>query len=165
MEIFENGSTSEAIPDWIKGDTKLFELLTEIQNASNTLVECAEKIFHKVSELYEAPKYPDDVNDEKLVNGFMVETSVYEQLGLLKYLEPGVEKLPENVLAAIYFIVHGTQIDMTFVYDKYSSEGKNPKDISGLGYKNDGSDVQLIIVRKGENWYDLGCKYFVKDVR
>lgn len=163
MEVFENGSTSEALPDWIRGDRRLFNLLTEIENTSNAFVERAEMIFHKVSELYEAPKYPDDVDDEKLVNGFMAETSVYEQLALLKYLEPGDEKLPENVLAAIYFIVHGTQVEMSFVYDKYSLEGGNLKDISGRGFKNEGSGVELIFVKKDESWYDLGCKYFVKD--
>lgn len=165
MENYDNGLSSETIGDWIKGDQKLWDILTAIENYTNSPLTRAEMIFDQVSELYEVPRYPDDVDDEKLIHGLIMETSVYEQVGKLKYLEPEPEKLPELILNAIYFMITGTETDMSFVLNKFAAEGGKAKEISGLGFKNDGVDVQLIFVKKGESWYDLGCKYFIKEIK
>jgi len=53
---------------------------------------------------------------------------------------------------------------MRFVYDKYSSEGGDPKKIFGIGYRNEGVKVELVFVKKGESWFDLGCKYFTREI-
>lgn len=159
MEQYENGFTSDSIGDWVKSNKELFELLTKIEKSTSDPHEQAEQIFNKVSELFNVPKYPDDIEsggeDDPLY-----ETSVYEQTALLKYLEPEPEKLPEHVLGAIYFIVHGTEVDPDFIYEKYETEGGESESISGFGYSHEGVKVELVIVTKDQHWSTLGCKYF-----
>lgn len=159
MEQYENGFTSDSISDWIKSDKKLFALLTKIEKSTSDPHKQAEQIFNKVSELFNVPKYPDDIESGN-EDGPLYETSVYEQTALLKYLEPEPEKLPEHVLGAIYFIVHGTEVDPDFIFEKYEAEGGDRTLISGFGYKNEGVKVELVIVTKDQRWITLGCKYF-----
>lgn len=163
MEYLENDASSDTLSEWIRRDKQLFDLLVEIQNATDSIEQQAEMAFHRVADLYEIPKYPDDIDDDKLIDGLIMETSVYEQLGLLKYLNPGLDGLKGNIICAIYFIKNGTKVDMQFVNNKYSAEGGNPEDIFGLGFKNDGAKVELVFVKHGESWFDLGCRYFTRE--
>ncbi len=159
MEQYENGFTSDSISDWIKSEKKLFALLTKIEKSTSDPHKQADQIFNKVSELFNVPKYPDDIESGN-EDGPLYETSVYEQTALLKYLEPEPDKLPEHVLGAIYFIVHGTEVDPDFIFEKYEAEGSDRTSISGFGYKNEGVTVELVIVTKDQSWVTLGCKYF-----
>lgn len=164
MKAFKNGLTSESIGEWIVANKKLHKILSKIEKSTNSIEKQAEKIFHRVSKLYGIPKYPEDVDDEKPINGHIVNLSLYEQIGFLKYLEPEPEKLAINTITAIFFIVNGNEVDLSFVYEKYKSKGGNKNEISGFGFRNEDVKVELVFVKKGESWFDLGCKYFTKTV-
>lgn len=152
----------ETIEDWIKSDIKLSKALCDIEKASKSTEEQAEMVFHTISDLLGLPKYPEDVNEDIFIKGFVLNTSVYEQLGFLKYLEPSTEMLKDNVITAIYFLSNGTETDLNFIFEKHISEGGTKAEISGFGFKNHCTKVDLILVRKNESWFDLGCKYFTK---
>lgn len=53
---------------------------------------------------------------------------------------------------------------MDFINSKYSAEGGNAKELFGLGFRNTGSRVELVFVKYGESWVDLGCRYFTREI-
>ena len=93
-----------------------------------------------------------DVDDE-------TNSCVYEQLGILKYLEPE-EDLRGQVLTAIYFLKFDYRTDAAFIFEKYPSINKD--EIAGIGFKGENSKVELVLVKKGQSWFDLGCTYFTR---
>ncbi|MBN8652262.1 MAG: hypothetical protein J0L67_12580 [Cytophagales bacterium] len=97
-------SSSGTLYEWIQRDKKLSDLLVEIQNTTESVEQQAEIAFHRISGLYGIPEYPEDIDYDKLIDGLIPETSVYEQLGLLKYLNPGLDSLRGNLLCAVYLL-------------------------------------------------------------
>lgn len=151
------------IQQWIEDDKELSNMLVEIQNLNIPIIEQVEIAFHRISDFYGLPKMPediehlddDDINDEKLEK-----TSVYEQYGLLKFLHDEDEDLRGILLSAIFFVKNGYVADIDAVYKKYYSTNQLP--IGGIGFKNSNSNVELVFVKKGESWFDLGCKMFIR---
>lgn len=146
------------IQQWIDSDKELSDMLVEIQNLNISINEQVEVAFHKISDFYGLPKMPEDIehlNDEKFE-----QTSVYEQYGLLKFLHNVDEDLRGILLSAIYFVKNGYVTDINEVYKKYYSTNKLP--IGGIGFKNSNSNVELVFVKKGESWFNLGCKMFIR---
>ncbi len=101
------------IVDWYKKDQKLCELLVAIDRQNLAEVEAACEAFYKVSELYNLPKFPEDVCKEDKLDGFGEEcrnVSVYEQLAIVKRVHP------ENALRASVILA------MLYVYKKFYAE-------------------------------------------
>jgi len=161
----ENHSNNEENPilNWINSDKELSNILLEIQNLNISINEQVEIAFHRISDFYGLPKMPEDVQneDDDTNNEEFEQTSVYEQFGLLKYLHNDDEDLRGVLLSAIYFTKNGHVADIDEVYKKYYSKNKSP--IVGVGFKNINSSVELVFVKKGESWFDLGCKMFIKN--
>lgn len=163
MESFSN--EENLVLNWVNSEKELFDLLVEIQSLNISVNEQVEIAFHRISDLYGLPKMPEDIKDvdseeEDFDNEEFVLTSVYEQFGLLKYLHDN-QDLRGVLLSAIYFVKNGYVADIDEVYKKYYS--KNTLPIVGIGFKNVNSSVELVFVREGESWFDLGCKMFIKN--
>lgn len=160
MEEYDNGLTSDTITDWIKEDKGLKEIIQEIESKTDSFEEQAELAFHLVSAYFDVPKLPDD-NKEMEGDDFEdeIDSSVYEQLGILKHLEPD-DDLRGQVLTAIYFLKFDYRVDIEFIFEKYSSIDRDQ--ILGIGFKGENSKVEMIVVKKGESCFDFGCKYFTK---
>ena len=161
--VEHNKLNDTAIQEWIDSDTTLSNLLLEIEKMSDSIKEQAEIAFHKVSEVYKVAKLPedndcDDYEDQDELE-YTEKTSVYEQLGLLKYLEPN-EDLRGLVLSAIYFVKNGYTTDIDEVMLKKFGENI-PNDVS-VGFKGDNTNVEIVFILQGQNWVDLGCKMFTK---
>jgi hypothetical protein len=145
--------------------------LVQIQELPVTIEEQAEVAFHKVSEMYGVPKNPEDIkqqDDDENENyndnedaDFKAHTSVYEELGLLKYLMPNEDKRG-IALNAIYFVKNGYTTNKKEVM--LCKFGKNIPDDVGIGFKGNNTNVEIVFVLKGESWFDLGCKMFTKYV-
>ncbi|MFY7743080.1 MAG: hypothetical protein ACOVQR_10555 [Flavobacterium sp.] len=163
MESFSN--EENLVLNWVNSEKELFDLLVEIQSLNISVNEQVEIAFHRISDLYGLPKMPEDIKDvdseeEDFDNEEFVLTSVYEQFGLLKYLHDN-QDLRGVLLSAIYFVKNGYVADIDEVYKKYYS--KNTLPIVGIGFKYVNSSVELVFVREGESWFDLGCKMFIKN--
>jgi len=161
-----NDLTDSTIQDWINSEKDLANLLIEIEKMSDSFKEQAEITFNKVCEIYKLPKLPQDIVDNEEYetqeeDKYEGETSVYEQLGLLKYLMPN-EDLRGLVLNAIYFVKNGYVTDIEEVMLK--KFGDNIPDEVGFGFRGENTDVEIVFVLQGESWFDLGCKMFTKYV-
>lgn len=143
------------VQKWIDTDKKLFETLVEIQNLERDEHKQAELAFFKIPKMYNLPTFPEDNEDSKFLS------SVYEQLGFLNYLEPDGD-IRGHVLSAIFYVKENYLIDMNFVYQKKINNEEPPIDFKGMGYKGDNIKVLPVFVMKGQSWFELGCKYFVK---
>jgi len=163
MEEYDKGLSSYTIDNWIEEDKNLQKIIQEIERKTTSVKEQAELAFHSVSDYFNVPKLPDDKDEtDEVEDGEDYDetnSSVYEQLGILKYLEPQ-EDLRGNILTAIYFLVFGYRTSVDFIFEKYLEINKN--EILGIGYKGKNSEVEIILVKKGESWFDLGCSYFTK---
>ena len=115
--------------------------------------------FNKLSEKYKLPKYIDDIQSDKSTFFKSYNTSVYEQLGKLKFLEDEIY-IKNHVLMAIYLVKNKLEINL----DEKLIASTGNKEILGFGYKGKDIEVEMIPVKKGESWFELGCDYFIKEV-
>jgi hypothetical protein len=163
MEEYKNGLTSETISEWINSDTELYNCIIDIENTFKSHDEMAEAAFHKISELFKVPKNPEVIikeeENEDEFEDYIEQTSVYEQLGLLKYLN-SADGIRENVLTAIYFVKNRYVVDFDLVMNKYNLTATEKA--IGLGFKGENTKVEIVFVKQGESWFDLGCKLFTR---
>ncbi len=145
------------IQKWIDTDKRLFDTLVDIQNTEKNETKQAELAFLRIPKMYGLPTFPEDNEDGEFLS------SVYEQLGLLNYLEPE-EDIRGHVLSAIFYVKENYLVGINFVYQKKFNNEEPPSHFTGIGYKGDSIDVLPVFVMKGQSWFDLGCKYFTKEV-
>lgn len=145
------------VQNWIDTDKMLFDTLVEIQNIEENDRKQAELAFQRISKMYNLPLYPEDNENGKFLS------SVYETLALLNYLEPDGD-IRGHVLSSIFNVKEGYVIDMSLVYQKKFNNEEAPADFIGIGYKGEVVDVLPIFVMKEQSWFDLGCKYFTKEI-
>ena len=157
MEEYKNGLTSETITEWINSDIELHNCIIGIENSYQSYDEQAEAAFYKISELFNVPKNPEDIIDDDGNVDYVEQTSVYEQLGLLKYLnaEDGIRGI---VLTAIYFVKNGYVVDFEFVINKFNTT--STEKVIGIGFKGENTKVEIVFIKQGESWFDMGCKLF-----
>lgn len=158
------------IQQWITNDKKLSDALVEIENLGLSEKEQAEIAFHRISDMYQLPKMPNDIidedEDEDIVETYTGDdedydpSSVYQELGLIKYLNPD-EDLRGNVLMAIYLVKNKLHVDIDEVYIKRYG---NKEKICGIGFKGDNTDVEIIFMDEGKSWFELGCILFMRSV-
>jgi hypothetical protein len=87
--------------------------------------------------------------------------STYEQIAQLKFANPENNDPRYLVLTAAYLIHHKLVIDLSQELGNFLGEDE----LQGFGYR--GEDIlaaELIPVKKGESWFELGCTYFTKEM-
>ncbi|WP_310556022.1 hypothetical protein [Flavobacterium sp.] len=135
----------DPIQEWVNSDKELSKILVEIQEMSISIEEQAEVAFHRISEMYKLPKLPDDISDDQVGKDEEEPTSVYEQLGLLKYLNPN-DDIRGLVLLAIYSVKEGFGADVSSIVSEMFTDDS---DNTGIGHIGENSNVEIIIVKKG----------------
>lgn len=170
----ENQDSAYFVQQWMETDEELAEVLVEIQEMPLSVEEQAEVAFHRLSELYNLPKMPEDIiyDDEEDEDGNYYHdpnadhsdddyepSSVYQELGVMKYLAPDDDPRG-RVLTAIWAVKNKVRIDLEQAYEKARSEGIN--DVSGIGFRGVNSGVELVIIRKEESWVEAGCVLFIR---
>ena len=144
--------------DWVNQDEILGSLLIEIESMTEkTIIEQAEFAFHRICELYDLPKMPEDLEryseyyDE---NDIDEPRSVFEEVALIKFLEPNDD--PRGiVLAATFNVKHNIGVDLKEIMKM--SFGK-PK----FGIKGEGINSEIVFIGENENWIDLDFKVLVQ---
>jgi|GEM_PF-733750 len=154
----------DPLQEWIDTDEKLSAMLVEIQEMPISVEEQAEVAFHRISKAYNIPKTPQDIDFENEDDEEGIEpTSVYQHLGLIRYLEPDDD--PRGlVLSAIFFAKENLEIDYDLVFAKAQNEGIRREEITGIGFLGENYDVKIVFVKNTESWFDLGCSFFIKIV-
>lgn len=157
------------IQQWIAEDKKLSNALVKIENLGLSEKDQAEIAFHIISDMYQLPKMPSDIvyDENEDVIGVCVEeeedydpSSVYQELGLIKYLNSG-EDPRGNVLMAIYIVKNKLHVDIDEVYKK---KDNSKMKTSGIGFKGENTDVEIVFVDSGKSWFELGCILFMRSV-
>jgi hypothetical protein len=157
MENNEDEMASNIIIEWTTSDKGLYAIIQEIEKEHLSNNEKAEMAYHRVSEYFKVPKEFDAIDSEG-----KYQSCVYEQLGYLKYLEADDNDIRGLVMTAIYFVKFGYETNIEEVHKKYYSNNKEI--FNGIGFRGDNSSVELVFVKQGESWFDLGCKYYTKQV-
>ncbi|KNB60372.1 DUF1963 domain-containing protein [Chryseobacterium sp. Hurlbut01] len=151
----------DPLQEWIDTDKKLSAMLVEIQEMPISVEEQAEVAFHRISEAYNVPKTPQDIDFENEEG--IERTSVYQHLGLIRYLEPDDD--PRGlVLSAIFFAKENLEVDYDLVFAKAQNEGIRREEITGIGFLGENYNVKIVFVKNTESWFDLGCSFFTKIV-
>ena len=156
------------IEKWINSDKQLYNLIIEIQSMDKSEIEQAEIAFHRLSELYNLPIMPEELqsklnfidktDDEN--TDFFEPRSVFEEYALLKFLNPSDD--PRGiVLLAIYNVKNNVGVDYNEVAKKEFGN-QIPKNLQ-IGIKGDKFHSEVIFPQKeGKSWFDLGCKINIK---
>ncbi|MFY7665484.1 hypothetical protein [Flavobacterium sp.] len=155
----KNEVSSEQLQKWISKNQKLSNLLVEIQEKPLSIVEQAELAYHEIPKLIGITKdnFNENYDPEESVSEFGND-SLYQQLGYVNYMNPNADPRG-RVLTAAYLVKHGTSVPQQDILKKYKTESE--EECIGIGFIGNALDVRLIFVKKGENWFELGCKMFI----
>lgn len=143
------------IQSWAENDSRLSLILNEIHQLNLPIEEQAELAFHRLSEIYNLPKLPEEA--EKLEEATGMETiSVYQELGLVKFLEPD-EDIRGLVLIAVYNVLNEITVGLERVYKK---AGMNEE--KGICYRGENAKVTITFLEENVSWFDSDCKLYLK---
>lgn len=163
-KYMEKLNVNNPVQEWIDTDKKLYAILKEIEATTKSETEQAKTAFNRLAKEYNLPKYIDDIEDRETqqVGDYHLydPISMYEVLGQLKFVDKNLENLKSNVLLAAYIVKNKLEPFIDEELDQYLGEDE----LAGFGYRGENIEVELIPIKVGENWFDLGCKYFIKDV-
>jgi hypothetical protein len=143
------------IQSWVEGDHKLLALINEISRTQLPIEEQAEMAFHKVSVLYGLPKLPEDAQE---MGGSTREEviSVYQELGLVKFLEPD-DDIRGLVLVALYNVLNKITVGLDEVYKKAGKRNDR-----GICFTGENSKVTIAFLGENVSWFDSGCTLYLR---
>lgn len=157
-------NTWPSLEEWVESDEKLNRKLNELHESEWSPEEQAREILRYLLERYNLPQTPFEIEDreaEGTGDSLYFPISMFEQIAQLRFVEPENNDPRYLVLNAAYLIKHKLVIELSEYLGKFSGENE----LKGLGYSGeDILEAELIPVKKGESWFDLGCTYFTKEV-
>lgn len=149
------------IQDWIDSDPALLKIITQISATEKSFEEQALEAFHRLSTLYDLPKYPGELSDAQKEYfsrlGIDDPRSVFEEATIITFLSPDED--PRGiVMQALYNIKHGTFIDMNeCALVQFGSAEKIP-DRYVASFTGDGFAGTLHFPGAGESWAENGAR-------
>ena len=153
------------VDNWYNSDTKLKAIIDSISQQDKTALEQAADAFELVSNAYDLPKFPDsftqELYDKYEAEGVDFPRSVFEEVGILRFLEPNDD--PRGiVLCALYNTLHRTYTDRSIcALRHFGSKQKIPKEYM-IYYTGDNAESKLNFLATGESWAKPGIKYALK---
>jgi hypothetical protein len=153
-----------SLEEWVDSDQNLNEKTTELFESNLSVDEQAREALTYLIKNYNLPKIPLDLEDREgvVVNGAIYRPiSIYEQIAQLRFANPENNDPRYLILTSAYFIKHGLAIDFSEQLKVFLENSE----LLGLGYRGENIlEAELIPVKKGESWVDLGCTYFTKEM-
>ena len=136
--------TLPSLEEWIDSDPRLNEKTTELFESNLPIDQQAREALRYMVKVY----------------GFPL-TSMFEQIAKLRFTDPENTDPRYLVMTAAYLIKYRLDLDMSDELKYYLGNDR----LQGLGYRGDDIlKAELIPVKKGESWSDLGCRFFTKQV-
>ena len=160
--------TDNPLVDWYNEDSRVKEIIDKLDSSEKNFEKQAEEAFHKFCEVFTLPKFPEDITgkiyEQHEQEGLDEPRSVYEEIGILRYLEPN-DDLRSIVFLALYNIKNFSYIDIDHCASKYfGSESKIPKEYM-VYYTGENSKSLLNFLKNNESWTKEGVKYASKIIR
>lgn len=151
-----------SLEEWVDSDQNLNEKTTELFESNLPVEEQAREALTYLIENYNLPEMPLDLEESDEVESTdYPPISIYEQIAQLKFANPENNDPRYLVLTSAYLIKHGLSIDFSEQLQAFLGKSE----LLGLGYRGeDILEAELIPVKKGESWVDLGCTYFTKEM-
>lgn len=153
-----------SLEEWVDSDQNLNEKTTELFESNLPVEEQAREALTYLIKNYSLPEMPLDLEDRVgvVVAGANYQPiSIYEQIAQLKFANPENNDPRYLVLTSAYLIKHGLAIDFSDQLQAFLGKSE----LLGLGYRGeDILEAELIPVKKGESWFELGCTYFTKEM-
>lgn len=160
MEKFE--LEDNFLENWVFANPQLHQLLQKIDEEGKTEKERAAMAFHKLADFFNLPKYPEDIKDRDLIQvddyHLYEPISMYEALGNLKFANNNEADLKSNVLLAAYLVYNKLEPFIDEELDVFLGD----HELGGFGYIENDINVVMIPIKKGESWFEKGCKYFTR---
>lgn len=153
------------VDNWYKSDSKLQAIISSISGQNKSAMEQAMDAFELVSVAYNLPKFPDSFSDEDFEKycreGVDNPRSVYEDVGIIRYLEPYDD--PRGiVLCALYNIKNRTYTDRSICASRhFGSKSKIPKEYV-IYFTGETADSKLNFLTGDESWTKPGVEYASK---
>lgn len=159
---------SNPVLDWINNDQKLKAIIKRLSNSGLSEPEQADIAFDEITDAYDLPKYPDSFSQDDYekydTEGIDNPRSVFEEVGIIHYLEPNDD--PRGiVLFAIYNIKNRTYMPMDEPASRhFKTKEKIPPEYI-IYYLGDRSETMLYFLEKNESWSEKGAKYASKIIK
>ena len=158
-----NQNSIPSLEEWVDSEPELNNKTTELFESNLSIEEQAIEANHYLVQIYGLPQTPLDVEygEESDQDSSYLPISMFELVAQLKFADPENNDPRYLVMTAAYLIKHKLVIHMTQELDEYLGNDE----LLGLGYK--GEDIlkaELVPVKKGESWTELGCRFFTKEV-
>jgi len=154
--------------DWYNSDSTVKQIIDRVDSTGKSFDEQAEIAFHEFCEVFKLAKFPDDISEELYTEfyekGLDEPRSVYEEIGILRFLAPGDD--PRSIVfRAIYDIKNYEYIDIDECAIIHFGKKKSiPKEYM-VYYSGENSKAILNFLKEGESWTKDGVKYASKVIR
>ncbi len=160
--------TTNFVENWYSTDNRLKEIIDKITLTNRSFEEQAKEAFTLVSDMFNLPKYPDDITEDYYAQceeeGIFEVRTVFEEVGIIRYLEPDDD--PRGiVLFALHNIKHKTYMDIDYCAIKhFGGKRKVPKEYM-VYYTGEDSDSKLNFLNDGESWLKPGVRCASKIIK
>ncbi len=153
-----------SLEEWVESDKNLNQKINELYKSELSPEEQAKELLQFSVEMYELPQTPLDIEDrnwEDAGDSWYEPISMFEQIAQHLFVEPENNDPRYLVLNSAYLIKHKLIIDMSQELGEFLGDDE----LLGLGYRGDSIfEAEMIPVKKGESWSELGCRFFIKEV-
>jgi hypothetical protein len=153
-----------SLEEWVESEEDLNHKITELHESELSPEEQARALLNYLVKTYQLPKMPLDITDrdwEDAGDSWYQPISIFEQIAQLRFVEPENNDPRYLVLNSAYLIKHKLIIDLSQELGEFLGE----EELQGLGYRGENIlDAELIPVKKGESWSELGYRSFTKEV-
>lgn len=157
-------TTWPSLEEWVESEEELKQKIAELSESELPAEEQARALLNYLLETFQLPKSPLDITDrdwEDTGDSWYQPISIFEQIAQLRFVEPENNDPRYLVLNSAYLIKHKLIIDLSQELGEFLGE----EELQGLGYRGENIlDAELIPVKKGESWAELGCSSFTKEI-
>lgn len=153
-----------SMEEWVNSEPDLNKKTTEIFESDLPIEVQAKEALQFLVQVYTLPQTPLDIDYEEEdsdEDSSYSPISMFELVAQLKFADPENNDPRYLVMTAAYLIKHKLAIDMSQEMAEYMGDDE----LQGFGYRGeDILEAELVPVRKGESWSELGCRFFTKEI-
>ena len=153
-----------SMEEWVNSEPDLNKKTSELFESDLPIEIQAIEVLQYLVQVYTLPQTPLDIDngeEESDQDSSYSPISLFELIAQLKFADPENNDPRYLVMTASYLLKHKLVIDISQEMGEYLGDDE----LLGFGYK--GEDIfaaELVPVRKGESWSELGCRFFIKEV-
>lgn len=156
------------LQEWLDSDIKLRELVASIGSTETSPEKQARAAFYKISDMFNLHKFPDEITDDDYekyeIAGIDEPKTVFEETGVLRYLEPKGD--PRGIVfCALFNVKNRSYTDMEECARKHSGAKKKIPPEYVYYFTGDDIDSKLNFLQQGESWNKPGVRYAGKVVK